>query len=214
MLPDDGGGGGLYLPAIEVPPGDPGALGTAAGTYAAAHGEIERNRAALAREAGGAGDAQWIGVGAQFPVVVAVCTLADGSAEQAPRMYGLAQADQPPRVVVSEVIFPARQPAFGPMHHFALVSLERAGKILATWAAARPKLGLLNRKTAAAQRTVAVYRHRPGAELTGDLVGVSAQAGPLEVSRQRPGCAPEPPLRAELDELADLVTAMLLESSP
>jgi hypothetical protein len=65
MLPGDGGGGGLYLPAIEVPPGDPGALSAAAGTYTAAHGEIERNRAALAREASGAGDAQWIGVGAQ-----------------------------------------------------------------------------------------------------------------------------------------------------
>jgi hypothetical protein len=43
---DGGGGGGLYLATIPIPPGDPGELSAAAGTYTAAHGEIERNRAA------------------------------------------------------------------------------------------------------------------------------------------------------------------------
>ncbi len=57
MLPDDGGGG-LFLAPIEIPPGDPGALCAAAGTYTAAHGEIERNRAALARTVGGASGRQ------------------------------------------------------------------------------------------------------------------------------------------------------------
>jgi hypothetical protein len=57
--------GGLFLAAIPIPPGDPGALSAAAGTYAAAHGEIDRNRAALSREVAGAGEAQWVGVGSQ-----------------------------------------------------------------------------------------------------------------------------------------------------
>jgi hypothetical protein len=73
MYLDDGGGGGaggLFLATIPIPPGDPGTLAAAAGTYSAAHGEIDRNRAALAREANGAGEAQWIGVGSSsFSVV-------------------------------------------------------------------------------------------------------------------------------------------------
>ncbi len=72
MYLNDGGGGGAgpFLATIPIPPGDPGALCAAAGTYSAAHGEIERNRAALAREANGAGEAQWIGVGSSsFSVV-------------------------------------------------------------------------------------------------------------------------------------------------
>lgn len=73
MYLDDGGGGGsggLFLATIAIPPGDPGALSAAAGTYSAAQGEIDRNRAALAREANGAGEAQWVGVGSSsFSVV-------------------------------------------------------------------------------------------------------------------------------------------------
>ena len=64
MLPADSGGGGLFLAAIPVPPGDPAALAAAAGTYTAAHGEMERDQAALSRVAGNAGEASWIGVGA------------------------------------------------------------------------------------------------------------------------------------------------------
>lgn len=64
MLLADGGGGGLFLAPIPVPPGDPAALAAAAGTYTAAHGAIQRNQAALARVAGNAGEASWIGVGA------------------------------------------------------------------------------------------------------------------------------------------------------
>src|SRR5262245_59797736 len=64
MLPADGGGGGLFLATIPVPPGDPAALASAAGTYTAAHGEMQRDQAALSRVAGSAGEASWIGVGA------------------------------------------------------------------------------------------------------------------------------------------------------
>jgi hypothetical protein len=64
MFPAEGGGGGLFLPTIPIPPGDPGALSAAAGTYTAAHGEMERSRATLTRVASAGSDDSWIGVGA------------------------------------------------------------------------------------------------------------------------------------------------------
>lgn len=62
----DGGGssGGLFLEPIPIPPGDPGALSKAAGTYTAAHGEIERQQARLSGLAGQAGGLEWTGSGA------------------------------------------------------------------------------------------------------------------------------------------------------
>ena len=48
-------GGGLFLSPVEVPPGDPGALAHAAGTYTAAHGELARSHATLTGAAGLAG---------------------------------------------------------------------------------------------------------------------------------------------------------------
>jgi len=63
MLPADSAGG-LFLAALPEPPGDPAALSAAAGTFSAAHGEIERNQAAMARAAHQDGEASWIGVGA------------------------------------------------------------------------------------------------------------------------------------------------------
>lgn len=64
MLVSDGGGSGLFLSPIPVPPGDPGALSHGAAAYAAAHGEIDRNRAALTAAASQAGGAAWTGAGA------------------------------------------------------------------------------------------------------------------------------------------------------
>lgn len=64
MLPSDGGSGGLFLSPVPEPQGDPAALSRGAATYTAAHGEIERNRAALASAASQAGGTAWSGTGA------------------------------------------------------------------------------------------------------------------------------------------------------
>ena len=64
MFPSDGGPGGFFLTPIPVPPGDPGALSSAAGKYTAAHGEIVRQQALLKGAAGQAAGAAWTGVGA------------------------------------------------------------------------------------------------------------------------------------------------------
>lgn len=62
MLPD--GQGELFLATIAIPPGDPAALAAGARTFAAAHGEIERNRAALAAATEQVGGPAWQGMGA------------------------------------------------------------------------------------------------------------------------------------------------------
>lgn len=64
MFPSDGGPGGFFLTPITVPPGDPGALSSAAGKYTAAHGEIVRQQALLKGAAGQAAGAAWTGAGA------------------------------------------------------------------------------------------------------------------------------------------------------
>ncbi len=65
MLVGNGGGqGGLFLSPIQVPPGDPGTLSSAAGKYTAAQGEIDRLAARLTGVAGQAGGAVWTGAGA------------------------------------------------------------------------------------------------------------------------------------------------------
>lgn len=64
MVPSDGGPGGFFLTPIPVPPGDPGALSSAAGKYTAAHGEIVRQQALLKGAAGQAAGAAWTGIGA------------------------------------------------------------------------------------------------------------------------------------------------------
>ncbi len=62
MLPD-GYDSGLFLSPVSVPSGDPDALSRAAATFAAAHGEIDRNCASLASTAGEATGLVWTGRG-------------------------------------------------------------------------------------------------------------------------------------------------------
>lgn len=64
MIETDGGGTGLFLSPVPVPPGDPAALSHAAATYTAAHGELERNRATLTSAAAQTGGSAWSGAGA------------------------------------------------------------------------------------------------------------------------------------------------------
>ncbi|HET7014236.1 MAG TPA: DHH family phosphoesterase [Streptosporangiaceae bacterium] len=147
----------------------------------------------------------------QSPAVVVVCTNADGQADQAPRMYGLAQAGQSPRAVVSEVVFPPKQEAFGPMHHFSLVSPQWAGKILTAWATAQEKTGFLSRKPKPSRRVIDVYHHRTGEDLTRDRLVVDPASATCELTRQRADGAPEQPVQPNTEELADLVIGLLLE---
>ena len=148
----------------------------------------------------------------QRPAVVVVGSLADGSAGEAPRMYGLADAGQPPRVLIGDVNSPASQPAFGPLHHFSLMSPVLAGRVLALWATAPGapgKGGFLSRKK---DRTkiVDLYHNRPGEQLTRDrLTVLPGESGQFQVSRQSPGTEPTMPVTHDLDQLADLLTAML-----
>jgi len=147
----------------------------------------------------------------QMPTVVVVCTNAEGQTDQAPRMYGLAQAGQSPRAVVSEVVFPPKEEAFGPMHHFSLVSPERAGKILATWAIAREKTGFLSRKPKPSRRVIDVYHHRTGEDLTRDRLVVDPAGATCELTRQRVDGVPEQPVQRNTDELTGLVISLLME---
>jgi hypothetical protein len=64
MHVNDGGSGVVFLNPIPVPPGNPGALASAAGKYTAAHGEVLRQQAVLKGAAGQAGGAAWTGAGA------------------------------------------------------------------------------------------------------------------------------------------------------
>jgi hypothetical protein len=147
----------------------------------------------------------------QLPAVVVVCAKPDGATDQAPRMYGLAETGQSPRAVVSEVVFPPKEEAFGPMHHFSLVSPARAGKILATWAAAQDKTGFLSRKPKASHRVIDVFHHRTGEDLTRTRLEVDTAGASVELTRQRAGGEPESPERLTADELASRVTGLLLE---
>lgn len=145
----------------------------------------------------------------QRPAVVVVGKKEGGSTDQAPRMYGLAEIGRSPRAVVCEAVFPPKEEAFGPMHHFSLIGAERAGTILAAWATAKSSSGFLSRKPRESRRVIDVYHHRTGEDLTRTQLVVDA-AG-VELTRQRAGGEPEPPERLSTDELASRVTGLLLE---
>ena len=67
----------------------------------------------------------------QQPAVAAVAITTDGSAEGAPRTFGLAEREPPPpSVVVAEHISEKETKPFGRLHHFFLLSAQRAGHAL------------------------------------------------------------------------------------
>lgn len=147
----------------------------------------------------------------QQPAVVAVAITADGSAEGAPRMFGLAERERPPRAVVSEYISDKETKPFGRLHHFSLLSAQRAGHALATWATEQGGgRGLLGRRGKDRRRIVDFYRSQFGAPITRDRVIISpGSGGTHEVSRQRPDTMPEPPVASDREQLASMLTAML-----
>jgi hypothetical protein len=147
----------------------------------------------------------------QRPAVVVACTKAEGSENQAPRMYGLAPTGESPRAVILEVVFPPKDDAFGPMHHFSLVGAERAGTILAAWAAAQAKTGFLSRKPKASHGVIDVYHRRSGEDLARTRLEVDAAGATVELTREPAGDEPEPPVRLTIDELASRLTGLLLE---
>jgi hypothetical protein len=150
----------------------------------------------------------------QQPAVVAVALTAEGSAEGAPRMFGLAESDQRPRVVVAEYISEKVTRPFGRLHHFSLLSVQRGGHALATWATEQNR-GLLARRGKDKRRIVDVYRSQSAPPLTRDrvIIGLGSY-GSYEVSRQRPDTLPDPPVSRDRDQIANLLAGMLTGIAP
>jgi hypothetical protein len=150
----------------------------------------------------------------QQPAVVAVALTAAGSAEGAPRMFGLAGSDQPPRVVVAEYISEKVTGPFGRLHHFSLLSVKRGGHALATWATEQNR-GLLARRGKDKRRIVDIYRSQSAAPISRDRVIIGQGSyGSYEVSRQRPDTMPDPPVSRDRDQIASLLAAMLTGVAP
>jgi hypothetical protein len=150
------------------------------------------------------------------PVVAAIGTLADGSAVGTPRMFGLAAAGRPVAAVVGEYIAPAPEGSasrLGPHHHFSLLSPGKAGHVLAIWAGTDTGGAgkQSTRRRAQQPRTVEVIRWRSGGPVSLDRLAVAGAREPFGVTRQRPGANPEPPVPADLAELARVLTRMLTE---
>jgi hypothetical protein len=152
----------------------------------------------------------------QAPAVIAVATAEDGSAEGAPRMYGLAAAGQPPRAVVAEIISDKANEPFGRLHHFALLSVSRGGHALATWAAEGSRGRLAGwRARKGPGRIVDIYRYNEDEELRRDHVEISpGSAGGHEVTLQSLGGEPRPATMLDTGEVASLLTKLLSGESP
>jgi hypothetical protein len=155
----------------------------------------------------------------QRPAVVALGICPDGGPHDAPRVFGLSEHGQPPQAAVFEVISANKSaefgPRFGPLHHFSLVSVDRAAWTLARWStevsSGRRLLGSLRGEPS---RVIDMYR--PGGEALGPdrLIIEAGRGGRHPVSRQRPGGHPEPIGECGPDELTSRVTQMLAEATP
>jgi hypothetical protein len=157
----------------------------------------------------------------QRPPVVAIGIRADGSVSGTPRMFGLAWGGQTLRAVVGEYIGQALSrpygPVLGPEHKFSLLSVARAGHVLAVWAATSgTQMGIrgrLNRAQGGKTRVIDISRHQAAQLLSRARVSVTGASEPFAVSRLRAGTAPEPAVRCTRDELARLLTQSLTEAS-
>lgn len=155
----------------------------------------------------------------QYPAVVALAKDADGSAEGAPRMYGLAQDGQPTRALVGEFISARKTNAprpFGPLHVSSLMSPRHAGHVLAVWATAADtsRSAPWKRSRKDRPRIVDIYQHPEGETLTCDRVTVAATEDQHTVTRQRPDANPDPPAVCDQDGLASLLAGILTRARP
>ena len=148
----------------------------------------------------------------RFPTTVVIATEADGSAAGAPRMYGAGDAGGIPQAMIGEHVSGKVIGPFGPLHYFSLLSAERAGHVLALWAA---RAGDGNRRERPAAdrrpRSVDVYAYRDGRVSGRDRVTVSGVSDGHVMTRRRPGAdaAPGPAVRCDLVGLASQLTRML-----
>jgi len=149
----------------------------------------------------------------QYPAVVAAGTRrAGGGAAGAPRMYGLAEDGSPLRAVVVEMVTGRTHKLFGPLHEFVLMSPAAAGSALAAWARTPLRTGLRRQPQ---DRTVSVYRNRPGHGLTCDRLTVTGTGdGSVTAVREQPGPGIPGPVTCGQAELTALVTGMLTGEQP
>jgi hypothetical protein len=154
----------------------------------------------------------------RYPAVVAVGTREDGSINGTPWMYGLPGAGEPLRAVVVEYLS-TKTTELGPVHHFTLLSPERAGHFLAKWVTEAPVrrgghgLRLLQRGKL---RIVDFYRYQDGELHDRDRVTVTGTGSQHMVTRQRPGTGADsgPPVAHDPEALSGLLTGMLREGQP
>jgi hypothetical protein len=151
----------------------------------------------------------------QYPAVVVVCSLADGSIEEAPKLYGLAGGDQTVKVLVFEYISAKVHQPFGRLHHFSLVSVQRAARSVALWSTSSSSGGLLRGRLGgkSPQRIIDVYRNRSGEPLTRDRVLVGPVRDRLHEVRigTRSAAPTESPAFCDFDELTSLLEKMLAD---
>jgi hypothetical protein len=144
----------------------------------------------------------------QNPEVVVITTEPDGSVAGTPRMFGVGQAGVLPRAVVGEHVSGKVMEPFGPVHDFSLMSVARAGHVLARWAT-RAEAG---EQTAGEQtRIVDFYAYADGGLASRDQAAVSGSYGRYVVTRQRTGVGkdPSPPFACDFAGLAGMLTGML-----
>jgi hypothetical protein len=149
----------------------------------------------------------------QNPEVVVITTEPDGSVTGTPRMFGVGEAMGLPRAVVGEHVSGKVMEPFGPVHDFSLLSVARAGHVLARWAT-RAEAG---EQTADGQpRIVDFYAYADGGLAGRDQAAVSGSYGRYVVTRQRIGAGedPSPPFACDFAGLAGMLTGMLALERP
>jgi hypothetical protein len=149
----------------------------------------------------------------QNPEVVVITTDSDGSVAGTPRMFGVGEAMGLPRAVVGEHVSGEVMESFGPVHDFSLLSVARAGHVLARWAT---RAGAGEQMAGGQPRIIDFYAYTDGELASRDQATVSGSHGGYVVTRQRIGAGedPSPPFACDLAGLAGMLTGMLALERP